>query len=140
MKRMINLDQEDPNSMTDSQENSEITSSITRAFQRFKCDVCFKLFSSKQCLKEHKFIHTNEKPYVCNICKKKFRHASQFAMHKKAHGSKSDMIWPKLTDLMKNLPATKVQKLEYMEKVNLPLITNPYKCYLPMVNELRRLE
>ena len=59
--------------------------------KNFVCHECNKLFVSKQNLKEHHFIHTGEKPFICNYseCSKCFRQASQLTIHKKIHFRKN---------------------------------------------------
>ncbi|KAB7501644.1 Zinc finger protein [Armadillidium nasatum] len=42
----------------------------------FSCDVCHKKFGSKQNLQVHTRIHTGEKPFKCSICFKEFNHIS----------------------------------------------------------------
>lgn len=51
----------------------------------FKCERCDKRFTSKQILKEHFYIHTDEKPFTCveDDCNKSFRQASQLNVHRK---------------------------------------------------------
>ena len=39
----------------------------------YECDVCEKRFSDSGNLKKHMRIHTNEKPYECDVCDKAFR-------------------------------------------------------------------
>lgn len=53
--------------------------------KRYMCDVCQKLFASKQNLLEHKFIHTGDKPFICKVCGDSFRQASQLSLHKRSH-------------------------------------------------------
>ena len=51
------------------------------------CKVCGKKLSSQQNFKEHNFIHTGEKPYVCDKCGMAFRQGSQLCSHKKIHSA-----------------------------------------------------
>jgi hypothetical protein len=104
--------------------------------KKFRCSHCSKNFSSKHCLKEHGYTHTNERPYSCNFCRKIFKHASQLSLHKKTHRVKADLSWPKLTDLLKN-PITVPVSLDIVPQVvNLPLISKPQDFSLPKINIL----
>ena len=38
----------------------------------YECDVCEKRFSDSSNLKKHMRTHTNEKPYECDVCEKRF--------------------------------------------------------------------
>ena len=38
----------------------------------YECDVCERSFCHSNALKDHKRIHTNEKPYECDVCEKRF--------------------------------------------------------------------
>ena len=51
----------------------------------FVCETCGHVFSSKQNLEEHGFLHTGEKPFACPHCPQTFRQASQFSLHKRVH-------------------------------------------------------
>lgn len=57
------------------------------SIRAFQCPVCSKHFASKQNLREHGFIHTGEKPFVCQFegCDRRYRQASQLAFHRRCH-------------------------------------------------------
>ena len=42
--------------------------------KRFEYDICQKYFQRNAALTVHKRIHTNERPFECNVCNKKFGH------------------------------------------------------------------
>ena len=48
----------------------------------YECDVCERRFTQSQHLKAHKRIHTNEKPYECDVCDKAFRDSGDLKKHK----------------------------------------------------------
>nr|CAB3267909.1 ZF(C2H2)-33 zinc finger protein [Phallusia mammillata] len=51
--------------------------------RKFACDVCTKSFKYKHHLKEHKRIHSGEKPYECPNpnCNKRFSHSGSYSSH-----------------------------------------------------------
>ncbi|OMJ65189.1 hypothetical protein SteCoe_38872 [Stentor coeruleus] len=54
---------------------------------KYKCKYCFRILSSRQNLREHAYIHTGEKPYICTEpgCGQAFRQGSLLSIHKKIH-------------------------------------------------------
>ncbi|CAG9325487.1 unnamed protein product [Blepharisma stoltei] len=75
----------------------------------YQCKSCRKILSSKQNLKEHMYIHTGEKPYVCKEpgCGQTFRQGSQLSAHRRVHtairtlsNTSSETIYLKLTSLL----------------------------------------
>ena len=101
--------------------SENVDNSRNTSTSELKCMHCLKCFSSKHCLKEHYFTHTNERPYRCLTCSKDFKHASQLSLHKKSHKLPTQLIWPKLTDLIK-LERKKIFRLEMAEKIQIPAI------------------
>ncbi|OMJ75478.1 hypothetical protein SteCoe_25364 [Stentor coeruleus] len=81
--------------------------------QKYKCKYCFKELSSRQNLREHVYIHTEEKPYACTEpgCGELFRQGSLLSIHRKIHfevkkgvkissGTVKKSTYPKLTELI----------------------------------------
>ena len=57
--------------------------------KKYKWEVCSKSFSLPQYLKEHKVVHTNDRPFVCKFpgCGKSFRQAGKLSIHRKEHSN-----------------------------------------------------
>ena len=57
------------------------------AIKQHVCVLCFKTFTLAQYLKEHMYIHTQQKPFKCDHegCNRAFRQAGKLSMHKKVH-------------------------------------------------------
>ena len=51
----------------------------------YECDVCEKRFTSIWYLQSHMRIHTNEKPYECEVCERCFRESSTLKVHMRIH-------------------------------------------------------
>lgn len=51
------------------------------------CMLCFKTFTLAQYLKEHTYIHTEQRPFKCDFagCNRSFRQAGKLSMHKRTH-------------------------------------------------------
>ena len=54
-----------------------------RAKKVHECKICGKKISVLSNLKVHMRIHTNEKPYACEECDKKFRESGQLKSHQR---------------------------------------------------------
>ena len=57
--------------------------------ERFPCDECGKDFSSKSNLRQHKSVHSNDKPYQCPQCSKQFSQLRYLRQHLAFHISPS---------------------------------------------------
>lgn len=58
------------------------------------CDVCKVAFRQRAHLADHKLIHTNERPYACTQCDKKFRAKSVLTKHLRTHSSEESIARP----------------------------------------------
>ena len=57
----------------------------TAGDESFRCEQCNKCFKTKANLRQHKRIHTDERPFKCNYCFKCFRHKGHLNEHKRIH-------------------------------------------------------
>ena len=53
--------------------------------KKYKCDICGKGFPTNQHFKDHRNIHTGEKPYKCKFCSTCFASSGTRNMHQKSH-------------------------------------------------------
>ncbi|XP_056646602.1 zinc finger and SCAN domain-containing protein 23 [Diorhabda sublineata] len=51
----------------------------------FKCNVCRKRFSDKAAYTQHFRLHTNDRKYKCNLCSQQFFRNSNLVAHKRIH-------------------------------------------------------
>lgn len=56
-----------------------------RQITGYECRVCQRVFQSKYLVRRHEQIHTNERPYVCNICEKRFLYSWHLKTHMLSH-------------------------------------------------------
>lgn len=108
--------------------------------RRFRCRECMKMFSSKQSLREHKYSHTDSKPYECLECNKRFRYGSQLTIHKKKHLSDPDVNWPTLTQLLKLYKPPNESLVRLIEIIRLPQISPVNFTPLPSFNSYFNLD
>ncbi len=52
---------------------------------KFKCSICHEDLPSKNELKAHFKSHSSERPYVCPVCQKSFRHLNVLRTHSRVH-------------------------------------------------------
>ena len=55
----------------------------------YQCDVCNKKFTEKGIIVKHHRIHSNEKPYQCDVCDKQFTRRDCLAKHQRIHSKKN---------------------------------------------------
>jgi uncharacterized Zn-finger protein len=53
---------------------------------------CGMMFKQSDSVKRHKTIHTGDKPYMCDICKKRFSRLYNLNVHRKRHGTEVSFI------------------------------------------------
>ncbi|OMJ87993.1 hypothetical protein SteCoe_10146 [Stentor coeruleus] len=107
--------------------------------KKFQCVHCKKILSSKQNLKEHEFIHTNQTPYVCREpgCGLRFRHGSQHSAHKRIHVAiknivnRSSVVSFKLSNIEEDIEE-EINPKDMMD-FTLPLIKRSQDYILPVI-------
>jgi uncharacterized Zn-finger protein len=51
----------------------------------YHCEICKKKFSNSSDLRRNQRMHTDEKPYSCDLCPKKFSQSANLLTHKRVH-------------------------------------------------------
>ncbi|XP_041985499.1 zinc finger protein 492-like isoform X2 [Aricia agestis] len=64
----------------------------THRGKQFICDICYKQFSSRANLTQHKKIHTDDNPYTCDICGKAFSRRDHLRRHRLTHDKYLELV------------------------------------------------
>lgn len=108
--------------------------------KRFRCSVCGKCLASQQNLTEHSYIHTGEKPYICQVprCNFASRQGTHLSAHKRLYhselgqgdnprpGSVFDSVLKFLTGILSQEEKNCLSE-EKVEQVELPAIKLQFK-------------
>ncbi len=70
---------------TNSQGKCSTSDTATAAMRELKCEWCEKPFKKPSELKQHRRIHTKEKPFQCEQCDKRFSVSSNLTVHRHIH-------------------------------------------------------
>uniref|UniRef100_A0A182SD54 C2H2-type domain-containing protein n=1 Tax=Anopheles maculatus TaxID=74869 RepID=A0A182SD54_9DIPT len=58
---------------------------IHEGVERFICEECGKPCNSKGALKEHYIVHTEDRPFQCTYCSKRFKNINRLKIHEDTH-------------------------------------------------------
>jgi uncharacterized Zn-finger protein len=60
---------------------------VDKTLRPFNCEFCNLTFTSKQFLKRHYVVHTDDRNYECSVCKKSYKYKKGLNRHYKKHHS-----------------------------------------------------
>ncbi|CAH2064658.1 unnamed protein product, partial [Iphiclides podalirius] len=52
------------------------------------CELCGRMFQSHALLKDHRWVHTGERPFACDLCGKAFRMRQRLVAHRRVHAQR----------------------------------------------------
>ncbi|XP_017836550.1 gastrula zinc finger protein XlCGF17.1 isoform X2 [Drosophila busckii] len=95
---------------------------------RYRCEVCAKSFASLHSLRYHvTSLHSTERPFVCEICDRRFVLRTQLVSHARMHtGEPKPRIFP-CPECSKTWP-TKSDLRTHMRSHDPDMSKRPYKC------------
>lgn len=85
----------------------------------FSCEICQKSFRQESSFRRHKLIHADVKPYSCKYCFKKIRHETALKEHERIHTGETPYSCPICNKTFRQQGA-----LKYHEKVKKCQITS----------------
>ncbi|XP_025160440.1 zinc finger protein 250-like isoform X12 [Harpegnathos saltator] len=82
---------EEQDNLTDA-EISRQNCSLSMRKQLYKCNVCMKLFRSKNLFEGHLVAHSDARPYQCDVCNKSFKRTNTLAVHRRIHTHERNFV------------------------------------------------
>jgi Zinc finger, C2H2 type len=125
-------------------------SKVVKDPKDFTCSECKRAMSTKQSLKQHRFIHSDKKPYRCSEikCGRMFKQSSQLCNHRKVHKEAKKMLksqpknkqisnfFGKKLTTMTNQVAQQMASETFTEVKLPPLVYSENKITLPKLSSL----
>lgn len=72
---------------------------VENSFNKFDCNICFKVFEDPEDLKVHQTISHSDKPYTCDICSTKYGLLAHLNEHMLSHEINSQSLREQLMDV-----------------------------------------
>lgn len=67
--------------------NDNLLAHLKQYHEYFECDLCKKIYRTKNHMKLHMRTHINAREYQCSICPKAFNFFSQLKRHERSHST-----------------------------------------------------
>lgn len=67
------------------EEETKVEVQSNDADRKYQCDLCPKAFKMSSTLKDHRRVHTGDKPFKCTICNRGFSQNTNLKMHIRRH-------------------------------------------------------
>ncbi|XP_015665999.1 zinc finger protein 479-like [Protobothrops mucrosquamatus] len=87
------------------------------------CPDCGRSFKQRFDLRQHRYVHTREKPYACTLCEKSFRHPSNLHIHLRTHSGERPYQCPECGKAFS-------QSCNLRTHLKIHTGNKPYKCFV----------
>ncbi|XP_034275502.1 zinc finger and SCAN domain-containing protein 12-like [Pantherophis guttatus] len=87
------------------------------------CLECGRSFKQRFDLRQHRYVHTREKPYACTLCEKCFRHPSNLHIHLRTHSGERPYQCPECGKAFS-------QSCNLRTHSKIHTGNKPYKCFV----------
>lgn len=110
--------------------NSETVVEHSSVYDMFKCDTCGREFVSRRYLQRHVVCHSQERPFACSVCERRFKRNGDVAAHmKNRHRNERDHMCDVCNFGSNNKSAVERHRRRHFNQFSLQCDVCGWGCY-----------